>query len=983
MLEMLALRAGRPVPAALLYEGLWGQSPPPSAAKALHTYVSHLRRALPPASVVTTGGGYTLQVDPGSVDAMRFEQAVHQARQRQRVGDQSLAASILQEGLGLWRGRPCPDLTEHSWATAEVARWEELRRQAEEELMEVLLEMGEGTRLVGELEAAVAAEPLRERRWAQLLLAYYRAGRQADALRAFTRLRSTLAEELGVSPSPELMALEQKVLQQSPELAGRSLSSGAVAAPTPLGGTGPPPRPANSFVGRSGGADEVAKLVGERRLVTLAGTGGCGKTRLAQELAAKVAGRFPGGAYFVALAPLSDPGLVPVAVAEALGVRPQSGRPPAQVVAEVIGHRETLVVLDNCEHLVQAVAELAEGLLSGAPGLRVLATSREPLRIGGETVWRVPCLEVPPPEASDAERRGCAAVELFVDRALSARPALRLDEAAIATVADIVRHLDGMPLAIELAAARVAVLDLASILEHLSDRFPLLSGGTRTAPPRQQTLRAAVAWSYDLLSTREQELFCRLSVFPAGFGLEAALAVAGIPPEDTAEDLFALVSKSMVAIVELEGGPARYNLHETLRQFGAGRLSQASAERTRAAHAYYYLSLAASDGREPFGPDLVPWLKRTERDLDNLRAVFSYLAARPERHDDLFRALAALRRYWLLANRNREGFGLLERATAGTEPADPVLRAKALVTTAYLAVTFDAEASLRYAKMAGELSAQVGDIATVALAAVVVASVNGLAGRGDEAEGERALCLAREAGQPLLVCEGLLALALSTDFNGPHRARCRGAYEELLAIAEENGDIGFSFVAHNNLSAFGFADDDPEAARPHVERQIELDDQLRQVRSGWADCRLAELLYLEGEYRGSLVLHRRVFEWARRQDLPWVLADAAGSAATCVIALESDNVAAAHLYGFAQDELERAGFGDRYRGDKWVDADLEVLDARLGARLADTLADGAAMTPEGVGELLMALETRFRLDGHDVAAPSHEVGTESAPHGSL
>ena len=378
----------------------------------------------------------------------------------------------------------------------------------------------------------------------------------------------------------------------------------------------------------------------------------------------------------------------------------------------------------------------------------------------------------------------------------------------------------------------------------------------------------------------------------------------------------------MVATVGTEGGPARYSLHETLRQFGADQLDEASAEQARAGHARYYLSMVGSTGPEPFGPVLAPWLKSAELELGNLRAVFSYLAARPGRHEDLLRALVALRRYWHLHNRHREGFGLLERAIATANPADdPALRAKALVTAAYIAALLDAEACARYAKAGGELAAQVGDEATAALAAVAVAAVNSLAGRGNEAEGEEALRLARQAGDPLLVCEGLFALALSTDFRGPNAARCRAVFEELLATAEEDGDIGFSFMAHGNLCLFGLLDDDPKAARPYVEREIELEAELGQE-SSWADSRLGELLYLEGDYIGSLVLHRRAFEHARRQDLLWFMADAALDAGSCVIALGSDDVAAARLRGFAQRELEKAGFGDRHRGNILVDPDL-------------------------------------------------------------
>ena len=960
VLEMLALRAGRPVPAELLCEGLWGQNAPLSAAKALHTYIAHLRRALSPGCIVTVSGAYLLQIGPGAVDAARFEQAVHEARQLSEAGDHRSAASVLHEGLGLWRGRPCPELAEHSWATAETARLEELRREAEEELAELHLALGEGTRFVGELEAGVAAEPLRERRWAQLMLAYYRAGRQADALRAFARLVSTLAEELGVSPSAGLVALEQKVLLHSPELDERPQPTNAATRPAPPLGAASLQRPASSFVGRASEMDEVAALVGQRRLVTLAGAGGCGKTRLAQEVGASLAGRFAGGVHFVALAPLADPGLVPLAVAEALGVLPQSGRPPAEVVAEVIGHRETLAVLDNCEHLVQVVAELVEGLLGAATGLRVLATSREPLRIGGETVWRVPSLAVPGPEATAAERRGCAAVELFVERALSARPGLRLDDDAIATVAEIAGRLDGMPLAIELAAARVGMVDLAGILEHLSDRFALLSGGSRTAPPRQQTLRATVAWSYDLLNVREKDLFGRLSVFPATFDLEAGAAVAGTAPEQATDDLFALVSKSMVVTAEPERGPTRYRLHETLRQFGAGCLDEATADEARAAHARYYLFLVGCGGPEPIGRALVPWLNSVEREFDNLRAVFSYLEARPERGEDLLRILVALRRYWVLGTRRREGFDLLERALLSMSAANaPALRAKALVSAASVATHLDAEASARYAKAGEELATEVGDNATAALALAVAAQAHGLAGRYEDAEGDRALYLARQVADPLLVCEGLRAVNLSTPdlgLAGPSdNARNRAALEELLAVAEAHGDAGFSLAAHGNLWLSGVFESDLEVARAHVEKQVELVEELG-LKNPNVDHRLGELLYFEGDYRGSLLLQRSSFEEARRQDLSLQMADVATAVASVVLKLESDADAAARLYGFATHQLETAGFSQRMRGYADAKTDRETLEARLGVRLTDVLAEGAAMTPEQVAELLTTLE---------------------------
>ena len=611
----------------------------------------------------------------------------------------------------------------------------------------------------------------------------------------------------------------------------------------------------------------------------------------------------------------------------------------------MVGHRETLAVLDNCEHLVGAVAELVEELLHGAPGLRVLATSREPLRISAETVWRVPSLEVPAAGASAAECRGCGAVELFVDRAQAAGPGVLLDDRAIATIAEITRRLDGLPLAIELAAARVAVLDLGSILARLADRFAFLTVGSRTAPARQQTLRAAVAWSYDLLTAREQCLFCRLSVFSGSFSLDAALALAGGAPGEAAEDLFSLVSKSMVAIVGDGGGPTRYYLHESLRQFGAAQLGAAGTALALDAHADYYLSLVRSAGPEPFGRAMTPWLKSIELELHNLRAVFSYLLARHERRDDLLGALVTMRRYWDIYDRGREGFDLLERSLASAGPSDdPVLRAKALVAAADVASHLDASVSARYAKAGGELALDLGDRATAALAAALIASVNGVAGRYNEAEGERALRLTRQVGEPWLVCEGLLALGLSVDVRSrPGVERARTVLEELLATAEESGDIYFIYAAHDNLCPYGFFYDDPGALRLHVERLGVLAEEFG-VSRVWEDLRRGELLYAEGNYAGALETHWSTFESARRRDFPSGMADAAKGAASCLLALREDEEAAARLYGFAAQQLRSAGFGDHDEGNRWADADMDVLRARLGDRLAHLLAEGAAMT---------------------------------------
>ncbi len=393
-------------------------------------------------------------------------------------------------------------------------------------------------------------------------------------------------------------------------------------------------------------------------------------------------------------------------------------------------------------------------------------------------------------------------------------------------------------------------------------------------------------------------------------------------------------------------------LHESLRQFGVAQLGDAGSAQALDAHATYYLTLVRSAGLEPFGRAMTPWLKSIELELHNVRAVLSYFLARPERRDDLLGALVTMRRYWDIYDRGREGFDLLERSLASAGPSDdPVLRARALVAAADVASHLDASVSARYAKAGGELALDLGDRATAALAVALMASVNGVAGRYNEAEGERALRLTRQVGEPWLVCEGLLALGLSVDVRSrPGVERAQTVLEELLATAEESGDIYFIYAA-SNLCPYGFFYDDPGALRQNVERLRVLVEEFG-VSRVWEDLRRGELLYAEGNYTGALETHRSTFESARRRDFPFGMADAARGAASCLLALGEDEEAAARLYGFAAQQLVSAGFGDRYDGNRWVDADMDVLRARLGDRLAYLLAEGAAMTREEMTEML-------------------------------
>ncbi len=472
VLALLLVAGGRVVPAEQLAEELWEGSPPPGAAGTLRSHVSRLRALTgPDAALIARGGGYALVAGPDQLDAARFERLAGAGRDALEHGEPAAAASRFREALGLWRGRALADVAEVEPLAREGARLEELRLLATEGRVDADLALGQHAEVIGELEGLVAEYPVRERLWRLLVLALYRAGRQADALAAYRRAREMLAAELGIEPGEELRALEQAVLRQE------------VPAPPPSARHNLPVR-LTSFVGREEELAAVGGLVGEARLVTLAGAGGAGKTRLAVEFAAAAAGDFRDGVWLAGLAGIAEAELVPSVVMAALGVR-QSGE---VAVMEALRYRlrsaELLLVLDNCEHLVDACAGLAVALLGSCPGLRVLATSREVLGVPGEAVYVVPPLPVPPQSSDAGALARAPAVRLFEARGRSAAgPGAPVP---VETAAGICRELDGLPLAIELAAARMSVLSAEEIAARLADKFRLLgpaaAGGRGAAP---------------------------------------------------------------------------------------------------------------------------------------------------------------------------------------------------------------------------------------------------------------------------------------------------------------------------------------------------------------------------------------------------------------------------------------------------------------------------------------------------------------------
>ncbi|GIE51136.1 SARP family transcriptional regulator [Amorphoplanes nipponensis] len=641
LLILLALDAGRAVSTDRLVDGVWGADPPGSAAGALQALISRLRRAAPGLAIAVTPSGYRLDLDPDRVDAHRFARLVAQGRP--------------EEALALWRGpTEFPDV-----ARAEAVRLAELRLTARLARAEARLRAGGDADLVGELETLAAEHPLHEPLAGLLMRALIAAGHPGRALTVFERIRAELADELGADPSAELAALHLETLRGQHSPARGNL-----------------PAEVSSFVGREHDLRTVRRLVAAHRLVTLIGPGGSGKTRLAVEAGQALTADHPDGVWRVELAPISDPAEVPQAILTALKLRSQlvlnvpggsAGEPvePLTRLTDALAGRELLLVLDNCEHLIGAAADVADAVLRGAPGLRLLATSREPLGIAGEQLWPVEPLALPPTEAQAAS---FPAVRLLLDRAVAARPGFTLDPRTTGPVVRICRALDGMPLAIELAAARLRTLPVDVLAGRLADRFRLLTNGSRTALPRHQTLRAVVDWSWDLLDDDERALWRRFAVFHGGADVTAVEQVCGAD----VDLLGALVDKSLLVLAG-----DRYRMLETIREYGLERLAEAGeTEQLRVAHARYLLALAGAAEPELRRGDQLSWLRRLAVEHDNLHAaVRAAVAAGDARTATAL--TARLGWYWWLRGHRAEGCGLAREVLALTGESEPEDRALA------------------------------------------------------------------------------------------------------------------------------------------------------------------------------------------------------------------------------------------------------------------------------------------------------------------
>jgi predicted ATPase/DNA-binding SARP family transcriptional activator len=941
LLALLLLSANEVVSSDRLLEALWGEHPPESGAKALQVRVSLLRKALGPVGsvLVTRAPGYLLALEGEELDLSRFERLVAEADQ----ADAPQAAVKLRQALALWRGHALADLAYESFAQPAIGRLEELRLVALEKRVEADLALGRHAELVGELEELAAVHPLRERFRAQLMLALYRCGRQADALAVYQSARRELVDELGIEPSPSLRELEQAILRQDPALdaepdSGHRLAATGAVPETPdqaaEAGDNLPVQ-ASSLVGRERELSELRGILSASRVLTLTGAGGVGKTRLALELAGGLLGRWRDGAWFAELAPLSDPTLVAAKVAAVLGVPEAAGRPPSESLIRASRSRELLLILDNCEHVIEAAAILADALVTQCPRVTVIATSREPLRIAGEQVYRVPSLTLPATDGSEPESmRGSEAVALFVDRARQQRADFIVDSTNAAAVAGLCRRLDGIPLAIELAAARIRALSVDEIELRLDHRFRLLTGGSRAALPRQQTLEALIDWSYNLLNPNEQKVLERLSVFAGGFDLDSAEGVASPTPDGSVlNEVTALVDKSLIQRDETTN---RYRLLETVRDYAAGKLLARGPETgraARAAHRDHYLKLAETAAPHLIRDGQLEWLDRLELELDNLRAAISECEADPN-PDPGLRLVHALHYFWAYRHTRAEGVDAVCAALDRDDAQAPTLvRGRAVSAAAHLlaGIAREYDTAGAYGQEALAIAHAFSDerLRAEALCWLMGVAVYKRDEERHESLSDEALSTARALGDPYIAALVLLESSGSTRLT--HRERV-SVLEESLAVCRTTGNQILRVRILGNLGYCTMYVGDISTARQYLQ-------EARRLIRGTGDSQGRALItlnlgfasYLDGDDRQARALVEEAARFARGNSDMHMLAYA--QLALALLATRAgDTLRAASLHGAADATFEKLGTQAEAFEARLREADVARLRTTLGDR---------------------------------------------------
>jgi predicted ATPase/DNA-binding SARP family transcriptional activator len=835
LLALLLLRAGRVVSPDEALDALWGEHPPPAARNALQGHVAALRRLFGSDRIETRGGGYALQLEEDELDLHRFERLLTDAQDR----DPLEKAETLAYALALFRGAPLEDFRYDSFARGEAARIDELRQFALEEWVEAQLALGRHARLVAKLEQLVSEEPLRERLHAQYMLALYRSGRQAEALEAYRRARSTFQDELGIEPAQALQHLQRRILEQDPEL---DLPEALPAA------SGRIPTPPTPMIGRARELAEARDLLLRRdvRLVTLTGPGGVGKTRIALELARAALPRFPGGTFFAPLAALADPALVLPTLTRAAGVDEATAGGLEQALARLAA-RDALIVVDNFEHLIAAAPEVGR-LLGAGTALKLLVTSRQALRLEEEHVYRVPPLDADP------------ATALFLDRAQAVRLDVGGGQATVATVAQICRRLDHLPLAIELAAARTPLFSPQDLLARIDERFELLTGASRHHPARQQTLRRTLEWSYDLLEPEEQRLLARLAVFAGGWTLDAASDVCGEGIE-VVDALSSLTDKSLLHVDATDVEP-RPGMLETIRSFAAERLDQSGeAEELQRSHAAFFLGLA-EEAEPHLRGNPREWLDALDLEHDNFRVAIDRLTSLEERQLVL-RLTGALWRFWYLRGYLEEGRRRLEEGLRGDDLPTPE-RARALHGAAVLATQAgDVPTARARAEEALALHSQLGDVWGAAYSRFLLGNVH--VGEGDRAaakelyeESARVFVELADEHSALLANRNLAAISSGLGDD----ARARTLHEDNLRRARATGNARIEASTLGHLAAIALDDGRLDDAMSMLEESLAVHRRVGDRLDVAVDlCRYAGALAATGRARTAARLLSGFESW--------------------------------------------------------------------------------------------------------------------------
>ena len=903
LLATLLLRRNEVVSRDRLVAALWGEAPPASAAAALQVYVHGLRRALGAGRIETHGSGYRIGVEPGELDLDRFEQLFERARRALADSQPADADEDLRAALAFWAGPPLADLAGEEPLEAEAARLEDLRLRAIELRNDAELALARHDGLAARLELLIAEQPFRERFREQHMLALYRSGRQKEALDAYRSARRTLVDELGVEPGPALQELERAILRQDPSLAAppaHQRNAGRLpAVPTPL-------------IGRDLEVAAVTALLmrDDVRQVTLTGPGGSGKTRLALAVAGELAPRLRDGVVFIDLSRVADAALLVPTIGQALGVQDRE-QPLEVAIAEDLRGRAGLLVLDNFEQLLPSAVRVAE-LLADAPRLLVLVTSRAPLRLSWEHEYPVPPLS-PPDERSAGftELAGNDAVRLFAARAGAVDPGFELTERAAEAVAAICRRLDGLPLAIELAAARSKLLPPEAMVQQLGQALPLLTGGAVDLPERHQTLQATLDWSYALLAASERSLLARLAVFAGGCTSHDATVIRGELGDDPLPILGALVDHSLLRRVDGPDDQPRFIMLETIREYALGHLEASGDEDTlRLLHAEHFVTLAENTERDIFaGTDPAPLLRQLESEHDNLRAALGYLHEQGAGELEL-RLASSLAYFWRVRGYLGEGRMWLESALASGSDVPPVLRAKSLSN-------------------AGRLAYRQGDY-----------------GHARELQ-EQALAISRAAGELRAVGQALSDLGGLSNAEGD-RDRAEALFWESAEVLRRADHRVRLATVLGNLANIRLGRGDTEGARPLADEALAL-----QKETGDKEGRAFTYLLL-----GRIATHDEGGEEAAeafRQSLAliheldyreihgyWFLSCAE------LAWKQGDALRAARLVGAADADFERVGISQLQDEDLQVRANLiEAVLAKVGSEaLHAALAEGRETSDE-------------------------------------